>query len=206
MEHSSDSDRPRERTRPRADLFHAIFEKIPNPVVLIDDDRRYVDGNSAARRFIGVSRAELLKHRTDDFTAAEVLPEVERLWATFLRLGRLEGRYPMRLANGLEQTIDFQAVASVRPGRHLASFRVAPNLAGRGELRIAERQTRNLTAREREVLTYLARGFNAATIAEFAYLSPDTVRTHVRNAMRKLDARSRPHAIAMAIKGGQIDP
>jgi anti-anti-sigma regulatory factor len=37
-------------------------------------------------------------------------------------------------------------------------------------------------------------------------LSPDTVRTHLRNAMKKLGARSRPHAIALAIRHREIDP
>ena len=187
-------------------MFRAAFERLPYPVVLLDDERRYVDGNRAARRFLGVSKPDLLKRRTDDFTAAEALGDIEQRWSAFMRLGRLEGRYPIRLANGLEQTIEFKAVASISPGCHLASFQVAPEPAGRSEPRIVENPPGTLTAREREVMTYLARGFKAQTIAELTFLSRDTVRTHVRNAMRKLDARSRPHAVALAIKSGQIDP
>ena len=55
------------------------------------------------------------------------------------------------------------------------------------------RKTRSgaLSAREREVLGLLARGMSGSEIAESLVLSPETVRTHIRNAMAKLDASTR---------------
>jgi DNA-binding CsgD family transcriptional regulator len=35
-------------------------------------------------------------------------------------------------------------------------------------------------------------------------LSPETVRTHVRNAMDKLEAHTRVHAVAIALRQGEI--
>ena len=43
-------------------------------------------------------------------------------------------------------------------------------------------------------------------IAEYTELSPETVRTHLRNAMKKLDAHSRSHAVALAMRRREIDP
>jgi len=63
---------------------------------------------------------------------------------------------------------------------------------------------RPLSAREREVLGYLAEGFSGAAIAERLVLSPETVRTHVRNAMKKLGASTRSQAVALALEGGLI--
>jgi DNA-binding NarL/FixJ family response regulator len=37
------------------------------------------------------------------------------------------------------------------------------------------------------------------------FLSPLTVRTHVRNAMRKLEAHTRVHAITLALQQGEIE-
>jgi DNA-binding CsgD family transcriptional regulator len=37
-------------------------------------------------------------------------------------------------------------------------------------------------------------------------ISPDTVRSHVKKAMKKLDAHTRTHAVALAITSGQISP
>ncbi len=61
-----------------------------------------------------------------------------------------------------------------------------------------------LSAREREVLDLLSRGLTGEQVAKQLFLSPETVRTHVRNAMLKLDARTRTHAIAIALQQGEI--
>jgi DNA-binding CsgD family transcriptional regulator len=56
-----------------------------------------------------------------------------------------------------------------------------------------------LSAREREVVDLLAEGLSGAQIAERLVLSPETVRTHVRNAMNKLGASTRSQAVAIAL-------
>jgi Bacterial regulatory proteins, luxR family/GAF domain len=50
----------------------------------------------------------------------------------------------------------------------------------------------------------LAEGLSGAAIAERLVLSPETVRTHVRNAMDKLGASTRSQAVALALELGQI--
>jgi DNA-binding NarL/FixJ family response regulator len=95
----------------------------------------------------------------------------------------------------------------VAPGRHLSTLQVARPDHQSTELELRDFGTSHpLTFREREVLTLLARGSNAEAVAEQLTLSAETVRTHARNAMRKLGATSRPHAVALAIKLRQIDP
>ncbi len=61
-----------------------------------------------------------------------------------------------------------------------------------------------LTRREREILGRLAEGLSGAQIAEKLVLSPETVRTHVRNAMAKLGASTRSQAVALALQQQQI--
>lgn len=61
-----------------------------------------------------------------------------------------------------------------------------------------------LSEREREVLDLLAKGLTGEDVAEQLFLSPLTVRTHVRNAMRKLKAHTRVHAITIALQQGEI--
>src|SRR5687768_18380196 len=63
---------------------------------------------------------------------------------------------------------------------------------------------RPLSAREREILSYLAEGLSGAAIAQRLVLSPETVRTHVRNAMEKLGASTRSQAVALALESGVI--
>ena len=63
-----------------------------------------------------------------------------------------------------------------------------------------------LSARERDVLGGLACGESTEQIGLSLAMSPHTVRTHLRNIMRKLEARTRAHAVAIAIGDGVIEP
>jgi hypothetical protein len=54
------------------------------------------------------------------------------------------------------------------------------------------------------VLGLLAEGLSGAAIAERLVLSPETVRTHVRNAMDKLGASTRSQAVVVALERGEI--
>lgn len=66
-------------------------------------------------------------------------------------------------------------------------------------------RTGPLSNREREVFSLLADGLSGAEIAERLVLSPETVRTHIRNAMAKLGASTRSHAVAIALRRGELD-
>ena len=73
-------------------------------------------------------------------------------------------------------------------------------------LRTLEMATdQRLTPREREVLRLLAGGARGTEVAERLGLSGETVRTHIRNAMRKLGARTRIHAAVLATRAGVLD-
>jgi HTH-type transcriptional regulator, bacterioopsin transcriptional activator and related proteins len=198
---------PTGRETPRAELYQSLFEHAPDPALLADDERRYLDGNRAARSFLGVSREALVGMRVDDFTLPRMRADLDRIWEAFLARGTMEGVFPILLPNGLQRNMLFRAKANVRPGRHLSTLQVARSDHQATELELRDFGTSHrLTFREREVLTLLARGSNAEAIAEQLTLSAETVRTHARNAMRKLGATSRPHAIALAIKLRHIDP
>jgi DNA-binding CsgD family transcriptional regulator len=63
-----------------------------------------------------------------------------------------------------------------------------------------------LTARERQILGLLAEGMSGAQIATQLFLSPETVRTHIRNAMARLGASTRSQAVALALEREEIAP
>lgn len=62
-----------------------------------------------------------------------------------------------------------------------------------------------LTAREHEVLTLIAKGFSFPEIAEILGISAHTVTTHVRHIYRKLEVGTRGSAVYEAVSLGLID-
>lgn len=69
----------------------------------------------------------------------------------------------------------------------------------------AQRRTSTLSSSELRVLALVADGGSTEATAEALSLSPHTVRTHMRNVMRKLEASSRAHAVAIAIRESAIE-
>lgn len=64
--------------------------------------------------------------------------------------------------------------------------------------------TNKVSGREAEILTMLAEGLTGEEIAKRLVLSPETVRTHVRNAMAKLEAPTRTAAVVKALDRGEL--
>jgi DNA-binding NarL/FixJ family response regulator len=62
----------------------------------------------------------------------------------------------------------------------------------------------DLTKRELEVLQLIADGEPNREIAQQLYVGEETVKPHVRNILARLQARSRAHAVAIALRHGLI--
>jgi DNA-binding NarL/FixJ family response regulator len=62
-----------------------------------------------------------------------------------------------------------------------------------------------LSVRETEVLQRVVRGESNGRIAAELFVSIDTIKTHVRNLLRKLQARDRAHAVAIGLHLGLVD-
>ena len=62
-----------------------------------------------------------------------------------------------------------------------------------------------LTTREREILQLLADGMSNADVASRLFISQETVKSHVRHILTKLEADTRTHAVAIALREAIID-
>jgi DNA-binding NarL/FixJ family response regulator len=89
-----------------------------------------------------------------------------------------------------------RAVQSVAAG----GTYVDPVLAGTLAASSIGNKLPELTQRERDVLRLLADGHANEEIGKRLYISAETVRTHVRKAMDKLDADTRTQAVARALR------
>ena len=62
-----------------------------------------------------------------------------------------------------------------------------------------------LTGREREILQLLADGMSNQDVAAKLFISQETVKSHVRHILTKLEADTRTHAVAIALRAAIID-
>jgi DNA-binding NarL/FixJ family response regulator len=70
---------------------------------------------------------------------------------------------------------------------------------------VLEEGEKTLTARQREILQMLADGMQTDAVAKQLGLSTETVRTHTKRILAKLDADTRTQAVAIGIRNGMID-
>jgi DNA-binding NarL/FixJ family response regulator len=107
--------------------------------------------------------------------------------------------YALKEGTPRELTTALQTVAE---GGTYVDPRLRPALLSRR----STQRTPNLSAREREIMDLLAQGLTGEQVAEKLVLSAETVKTHIRNAMGKLEAHTRVHAVAIALREGYISP
>jgi DNA-binding CsgD family transcriptional regulator len=123
-------------------------------------------------------------------------PSARRLIRDFFQAGA-GGRLPPALARWLE-------AGAEQPFRQDRNERVLTVRREGDALLLRERrEVVRLTRREREVLSWVARGKTNAQVAELLWLSPSTVRKHLENVYPKLGVNTRTAAVASFL--GLID-
>ncbi len=108
---------------------------------------------------------------------------------------------------GGDQLVD--AVRVVASGEALIAPSVTKRLIGEFAKRPESAETQGLeelTERELEVLTEVAKGLSNAEIAEELYVSETTVKTHVSHILTKLHLRDRVQAVVVAYESGLVTP
>lgn len=93
-----------------------------------------------------------------------------------------------------------RAVRAVHAGLPFIDARLGSALAGRSQ----QPASTPLSARESQVLQHLAHGMTTEGVGKELFLSPATVRSYTENAMHKLNANNRVHAVAIALRLGMI--
>lgn len=173
-------------------------------MVLADDDRRIIDINGACLQLLGYPRGEVVDRPMHEFVAGGPVMSRQE-WAAAVARERFSGEAEMVRADGATVDVHWGATTELVTGRRLVLV-VALSVSGRGRtLRDAaapEADRGRLSNREREIVMLVALGGTAAEIADELQISHHTVRTHLRNSMTKVGARSRAHLVAKALGEG----
>jgi PAS domain S-box-containing protein len=186
-------------------LFAAAFTQSKNAMALVDSDRRIIDANAACIRLIGYVRHALIGQPVYRFVVGgPVLSPAE--WEAAVRDGYFTGTAEVECADGTRVAAQWAMTTEIITGRQLTLVvLLSISRWGAHFRRVAPSQDpRELSAREREIVSLVALGNTGPEIAEQLQIAHDTVRTHVRNAMAKADARSRAHLVAKALGTGLV--
>jgi PAS domain S-box-containing protein len=185
-------------------LFATAFERSRNAMLLTDDRRKIVDANPAMLSLLGRRRGAVIDRPVFSLVAEGPLASDEA-WASALAEGHFSGEASLAHSDGTGVKVQWAASTETVTGRRLVLF-VALSVSRWGNRFRrslgSEPEPRSLTSREREIVHLVSLGAAGPEIAEDLHISHETVRTHIRNAMGKLGARSRAHLVAKALGDG----
>lgn len=189
---------------------HPLFVRSLNPMLVVDDERRYVGANAAACLFLRLTRAEVCKLRIDDLTSPRLRSGMDAIWSDFLQgAAAAQAAYTpwdLYMPDGTTVAVDLSGTPRFRPGHHLAVICFPAAEALNERLNQAQPPVPYvLTKREREILSLVAFGHTGVEIAAQLFLSPATVQTHMVNMLIRLGARNRAHGVAIALQTGELD-
>jgi PAS domain S-box-containing protein len=122
--------------------FRAVFECSLDAVLLVDDDRVFVDANPAACELFATSCEKLSGRRLEEFSAAPP-KRIDEGWAAFIAEGRSEAEWLILREDGTERLVDYRATANILPGQHLAVLR---DITDRRRLEEQLRQSQKMDA------------------------------------------------------------
>ena len=208
-------------TRPGASdrgQFWLVFEQSHIPMALVDRQRCYVAINDAALELFQYPRDEVIG-AVAGRTSVDVDPATsDAEWDQLIRTNEFYGERIVEHAGGNLIHVSYAAHTTTVGGEWMAlivtlSARLEPDgaeLIGRIEPPAAARteaKTKSsvLTPREREVVRRVALGASTRQIAADMFLSPATVRSHVRNAMVKTAAHTRAQLVAIVLGDDLVD-
>lgn len=187
-------------------LFKAAFTQSKNAMTLIDVHRRLVDANGGYIRLLGHERQAIIGRPISEYIAGgPVLSASE--WKAALVAGRASGTAELICAGGDRVAVQWAATTEVVTGQRLTLVVALSTSRWGARFRRAippRTAPQALSGREREIIRLVALGDTGPEIADQLQISHATVRTHVRNAMTKTDARSRAHLVAKALGYGLV--
>jgi DNA-binding NarL/FixJ family response regulator len=182
-----------------AEAIAAVDELDPD-VILMDVRMPNVDGLEATRRLLEGKDAGPRILILTTFDLDEYVYEALRVGASGVLL---KDTPPEQLVEAIRVVASGDALLSPTITRRVIEEFVRRPPAS---VRKPAPSLDELTARELEMLRYIARGLSNAEIAKEAFVSETTVKTHVAHILMKLRLRDRVQAVVFAYENGVVAP
>ncbi len=165
----------------------AVARTVEADVILMDLRMRDLDGVGATERILTEHPSTKVVVLTTYETDADILRAVEAGAAGYL----LKDASRADLANAVRAAARGETV-------------LAPSVAGRLVNRVRRPVPQTLSAREVEVLRFVAKGLTNADIGRTLHISEATVKTHLLRTFAKLEVSDRTAAVTTAMSLGLL--
>jgi PAS domain S-box-containing protein len=107
----------------RSEYLVAGFETCRDGLIVLDDERRCVDLNRAARELLHTPDVKLLGRKLEEFAPPGLRTRVIESWASFLRDGFSSGVFATFADDGSRGVVEFTGQARVAAGYHMLVVR-----------------------------------------------------------------------------------
>jgi len=180
-----------------------LIEANPPDVLLLDIDYPSLKGLNLAQDIAlhyPTTKVIMLTYKPDDKQLFEIIRAgaVDYLDKS---ITAEELTKSIRQATRGEYPINDSVLARPKLAEHLLKqFQSTHNINGKAIDAIVA----SLTSRETQILNYIANGNSNKQIAHILQISEQTIKNHVSNILRKLNANDRAHAVVLAIRYGWI--
>jgi DNA-binding NarL/FixJ family response regulator len=181
----------------RAPHIRVIGEASDGATAVQLAERRHPDVVIMDVRMPGMDGLEATKILTEKVPDANVLIFTAYSERSLLGRGLESGAKGYILKEAPHQTL-LRAIDKVVAGEGFVDPALMPSF-------LADARDDMLSGREREILQLLADGMSNADVASRLFISQETVKSHVRHILMKLEADTRTHAVAIALREAIID-
>jgi DNA-binding CsgD family transcriptional regulator len=210
-------------TRLSRDLLKSLY-RAPSPVYATDENNRIIAWNRAAEQLLGHLAADAMGKACYALIAGtdiygNIFCDRECNVLKMVRRNRVVKRFDMDVRRVSGEALRAHCAILVVPGPSASRFSIV-HLLEEAEEEAPRREAPEttsvpdpplelppsssarvqLTPREQEVLRMLATGAGTRDIADSLFISPTTVRTHIRNLLEKMRAHSRLEAVLNALQ------
>ena len=104
-------------------LFRVFVFHPSEPILLADNDRRYLEASVGASKLLGLPREKIIGRSLDDFAEPSFKSVISERWRAFLEKGEQEGTFRLVGPDGGPRDVEYSAKGNVLPVRHVLVFR-----------------------------------------------------------------------------------